>query len=82
MSHFNKYGSYSLSYISREDTFSTFGDGRCGVGPRITHFYSQKFDLIADSRGDWFQTSQRHFIASTIYSSCIMGYSVGDSGDS
>ena len=55
--------------MMRYDLFSTSGDSRGGVGPRNTHFYSQKVYLIPEIHDGRFFTSYTHCIEPPLESS-------------
>ena len=62
--------------MRREEKFSAAGDGRCGVGPRNTHFSSQKVDFSRDRHDGGFQPYQSHYTAFPLVSYIIRDYAV------
>ena len=54
MIHSNKDRYSNQLYQRRDDNFSVAGDGRYGVGPRTTHFSSQKVPFGIDRQDSFF----------------------------
>ena len=63
--------------LEKEDKFSSAGNSRGSVGPRTTHFSSQKvyFSIDRHDRGGW--PYHMHCTASLMSSSWSRDYSVG-----
>ena len=64
MIHYNKYRSYYLLSLRWGYQFITSGDVRVSVGPKTTHFFSPKVNLVTDRHDGGFRTSQNHHTVS------------------